>query len=325
MTDSSRRDERPSLGELHARALEKPLDAEADGVRRFMGWFNREVLAPRGDTAPPGSPIHAFASFEDAVPRWRGATARGLALGVLAAGVVFLVGHTLSRQSQVPLAEGSRAVGPGPSLFRAQVPLDAPGRLESGDPCHEAVGAAGVSPLIDDFEDANELVALLEARNGYWVVIADTDHDASELVLLPSVRPRAGPKNRYALHATGERHTKWGASVQVELGPTCYDASAYRGIAFDVLGPGRLYAGVRQVDAVPVERGGNCTADCYDSHLHPVDATSEWTHHELEWSNLHQHGRSEPANPRRLSGLEFLVRSEDTPYDLWIDNVSFMR
>jgi hypothetical protein len=324
VTNPSRRDERPSLGDLQDRALEEPLDAGADGARRFMGWFDREVVPSRGDAGAPGRAVHAVASFEDVVPWCRGATGRGLALGALATGIVFLVGHALSRRSQVPLPEGSRAVARGSAPFRAEVPNAPVGQLESGDPCREAVRAAGVSPLIDDFEDANELVALLEARNGYWVVIADTDRNASELVLLPSVRPRASPTNRYALHVAGERLTKWGASVQVELGPTCYDASAYRGIAFDVLGPGRLYAGVRQIDAVPVDRGGNCTADCYDSHLHPVDATSEWTHHEFEWSELHQQRKSEPANPRRLNGLEFLVRSEDTPYDLWIDNLAFM-
>jgi hypothetical protein len=183
----------------------------------------------------------------------------------------------------------------------------------------------GHSPLVDDFEDDNELVALLEGRNGYWVSITDTDPESSEPVLLPSLRPEGSPTNRYALHMSGERHAKWGASVQVELGPTCYDASVYRGIAFDVRGPGRLFAGVRAVDAVPVDRGGTCTTDCYDSHLHPVDATDGWTHHELAWKQLHQRGKAEPADPRRLSGFEFLVRPEDTPYDLWIDNVAFVR
>jgi hypothetical protein len=178
---------------------------------------------------------------------------------------------------------------------------------------------------VDDFEDGNELVALLEARNGYWVAISDTDPASSEPVLLPSARPGTVPTNRYALHVTGGRHAKWGASVQVELGPTCYDASVYRGVAFDVRGPGGLFAGVRQVDAVPVDRGGTCTADCYDSHLTRIEATAGWTHHEVEWSELHQQGKAAPADPHRLSGLEFLVRPADTPYDLWIDNVTFVR
>jgi hypothetical protein len=47
--------------------------------------------------------------------------------------------------------------------------------LDPGDPCREVVRAGGAAPLVDDFEDNNEIVALLEARNGYWVTVTDTD------------------------------------------------------------------------------------------------------------------------------------------------------
>jgi hypothetical protein len=322
VTDSPHRDKPPSLGALHDRALEEPHDAGTDGARRFMAWFDNQASGPAGDSAHRSGAVDAVVPFEEVTPGWRGAIARGLALAACAVGIALMAGHVLPNGSR----GRPREVTLSPTQEPA--PSGAPLRLPSGraadDPCRDAVRAGGESPLVDDFEDANELVALLEARNGYWVVVTDTDREASESVLLPSVRPAATPMNRYALHVSGQRRTKWGASVQVELGPTCYDASAYRGIAFDVLGPGRLYAGVRQVDAVPVERGGTCTTDCYDSHLYSVDATSGWTHHEAAWSELHPHGKTEPANPRRLSGIEFLVRPEDTPYELWIDNVAFV-
>ena len=192
-------------------------------------------------------------------------------------------------------------------------------------PCRSAVRAGGDSPQIDDFEDGNELVALLEARNGYWVSLSDTDPDGAEPVLLPSLRPDPSPGNRYALHVAGARHRSWGASVQVELGPPCYDASAYAGIAFDARGPGRLSAGIRTVDAVPVLRGGTCTEDCYQSHLGEVTLESEWKTYVLGWSHLHQEGEARPVDPRRANGVEFLLRPEDTPYDVWIDNVRFVR
>jgi len=193
------------------------------------------------------------------------------------------------------------------------------------DPCASATKASGDSPRIDDFEDGNELVDLRESRNGYWVGITDSDPERAERVLLPSVRPDVRTDNRYALHLSGPRHMGWGASVQVEFGPSCYDASAYRGIAFEARGPGRVYAGVRQVDAVPTERGGTCLHDCYRSHLRPIQLPDGWSHHELTWSELRQERGTTSVEPNRLSGVEFLVRSEDTPYDLWIDDVRFIR
>jgi hypothetical protein len=328
----SRRPEDPSpygsaVGELHDRALAEPPRCETRGAQDFLEWFDREVSATRGGPALPDGAVRANAAFEDAVPWWRRGSTRALALGASAVAVVFAAGQALPRGMRgrsngdaSPPIETTSTPQSGPPSVSA-VPFDE----RIGDPCRHAVHASGSAPLIDDFEDGNELVALLESRNGYWVVITDSDPAASETVLTPSLLPAAGVGSRSALHVTGGRHTKWGASVQLELGPTCYDASAYRGIAFDVRGPGHLYAGVRSVDAVPVDRGGTCTVDCYQSHLGAVVATGPWSHHELHWSELHQRGTAAPANPRRLSGLEFLVRAEDTPYDLWIDNVTFVR
>ncbi len=174
--------------------------------------------------------------------------------------------HRLVPRSSPPPAPSS--ISP-PSVPPPAAPL-------FDDPCRSAVRAGGDSPLVDDFEDGNELVALREARNGYWIALSDTDPEDAEPILLPSLRPDASPGNRYGLHLAGVRHRKWGASVQVELGPACYDASAYSGIAVDARGPGRLYAGIRSVDAVPVARGGTCTEDCYRSHLSAVTLESGW-------------------------------------------------
>jgi hypothetical protein len=327
VTDSVRTGKRSSLGELHDRALAESPDRGAEGAERFLAWFDRHVDAvpvdaTAGDPSVVRGAVHARPPFEEPVPWWRSAPARTVAVGACLAAAMFVAGQVLSEKTHrhPPNADGQR---PGP--WRTPTPIESTGDLDGADPCRQAVRAEGRSPLVDDFEDNNELVALLEARNGYWVVITDTDPESSEPVLLPLLRPEGSPTNRYALHVSGPTRTKWGASVQLELGPTCYDASAYRGIAFSVRGPGHLFAGVREVDAVPVERGGTCTTACYSSHLRHLEAFDRWTRVEIEWSELHQEGKAEPANPRRLSGLEFLVRPEDTPYDLWIDDVAFVR
>jgi hypothetical protein len=323
VTNNPPADQRPSLGELHDRALAESPDVEATGAARFMDWFDAEVSPARRGGARPVDAVLAGAPVEDAAPwvhRW---WPRALAIGACAALLAWVVDAALSARIGSPAPAAPWSVGSATSPARGVV--GSPADPASGDSCLHSSHAAGTSPLIDDFEDGNELVALSEGRNGYWVVLTDTDPAAAEPVLLPSRRHDGAAANEYALHVAGGRHDRWGASVQVELGPPCYDASAYRGIAFDLRGPGRVYAGVRTVDAVPVDRGGTCTAHCFESHVQRVDATEAYTHHVLLWSDLHQQGQAAPADPRRLSGIEFLVQPGDTPYDLWIDDVSFVR
>jgi hypothetical protein len=306
----------PSLADLHERALEETTESAAAGAERFVAWFDAHMPGPQIEPAPDERPARAARPFTEEARRWpREVAARALpiALTVAAAATIWF---------------GARALDLGrPRALPSAAPIapDTPPALSPADPCLSATRAGGDAPLVDDFEDGNELVALLEGRNGYWVTLTDTDPERAEPVLVPAVRPGAVPGNRYAIRMVGGRHDAWGASVQVELGPTCYDASAYRGIAFDARGPGRIRAGVREVGAVPTERGGTCARDCYRSHLGVAVAGEGWTHVELTWGELHQEGATKPADPRRLNALEFLVRPEDTPYDLWIDNVAFLR
>ncbi len=321
MSDHRRKDLR-SLADLHDDAL-RETDAEAAAAaERYMAWFDGKAAPAAGldhrssdrrqrvaraveATAGPVSGRSPLADLRALVPR-----ALAVALAVAAALALWLVPRpsppTAHSSTSPPIIVGP----PAAPLF--------------DDPCRSAVRAGGDSPLVDDFEDGNELVALREARNGYWIALSDTDPEDAEPVLLPSLRPDASPENRYALHLAGVRHRKWGASAQVELGPACYDASAYSGIAVDARGPGRLYAGIRSVDAVPVARGGTCTEDCYRSHLSAVTLESGWKTYVLSWRDLHQEGTTAPADPRRTNGIEFYVRPEDTPYDVWIDNVRFV-
>jgi Carbohydrate binding domain (family 11) len=312
-----RRKETPSLADLHDDAL-RETDAEtAEAAERYMAWFDAHVTPGAGVAdRPSGRQRVAPAVTATANPE-RPAPLRSVALRVLPfafAAAAALAMWLVPRSSPAPAHSASSP----PAVSSPPAPI-------FDDPCRLATRARGDSPLVDDFEDGNELVALLEARNGYWITLSDTDPEGAEPVLLPSVRPDATPDNRYALHIAGARHRKWGVSVQVEFGPSCYDASVYQGIAFDARGPGRLYAGIRTVEAVPVARGGICTEDCYRSHFGAVTLEGGWKTYVLSWRDLHQDGATTPADPRRANGMEFLVRPEDTPYDVWIDNVRFAR
>jgi hypothetical protein len=319
MTEGRRSDFRP-LVDLHEDAL-RETDAEAvDAAERYMAWFDRHVApeAPPADGRGDGRPrtahsVEAMASPENA----RSLPARARALVPLVIPVALAAAAVLA----VWLVPPARDRAPAPPSPRILPPATAP---ILDDPCRSAIRARGDSPLIDNFEDGNELVALREARNGYWVALSDTDPDGAEPILVPSLRLDPSPGNRYALHVNGGRLRTWGASVQVEFGPSCYDASAYSGIAFEARGPGRLYAGIRGVDAVPVARGGTCTEGCYQSHLGLVTLESGWKTYVLSWRELRQDGATTPLDLRRANGIEFLVRPDDTPYDLWIDDVRFV-
>jgi hypothetical protein len=184
---------------------------------------------------------------------------------------------------------------------------------------------AGREPVIDDFEDGDGAIRPLEGRRGTWYVARDSDPRGSSQPLLPSVRPEATAENRYALHSQAGELLDWGASIEIAFAPPCYDASAYAGVAFSARGPGRLYLAAREVRVVGIEYGGSCTRDCYNTHAHKVDLDGTWRRFEIRWSELHQRGYAMPSlDPRSLHSLTFQVHAEDTPYDLWIDDVEFL-
>lgn len=193
------------------------------------------------------------------------------------------------------------------------------------DVCAFRRHAAGGEPAIDDFEDGDGVIRPLEGRSGLWFEVRDSDPPGVSRPLLPSLRPEPTEGNRFALHVSGGELRDWGASTQLKFEPPCYDASTYAGVAFSARGPGRLYISASEVRVVPVEWGGTCTRDCYNTHARKIDLDGTWRRFEVRWSELHQRGyATAPLDPRSLHTLSFNVHAEDTPYDLWIDDVAFL-
>jgi len=208
----------------------------------------------------------------------------------------------------------------------AAAPVPVPSTSPIPDPCVHQLHANGNEPLIDDFEDNNPLIAAHEGRVGLWFMYKDTDSTGTSLALTPSLRPQVSRGNHYALHVVGEELRDWGAVVQFDLQPSCYDASAYAGIAFSAKGPGRVYASVREVRVVPVQFGGTCTEDCYNAHQKKIDLTAQWKTYAITWNELLQRGYAAPAlDPSRIRGIGFLVMNADTPFDLWFDDIKFIK
>lgn len=193
------------------------------------------------------------------------------------------------------------------------------------DPCAQRKHAAGKQPLIDDFEDGDDAVLKLEEREGLWRWARDTDDPRSAPALLPIPRPNPTASNRMALHVKGGRLQEWGAVVEFNFKPSCYDASSYAGLTFQAKGPGRVFVAPREVGTIPEAEGGTCVDACYNPHVSKVDLEPRWKTYRIEWREFEQRGYGRPPfDPTRLHSIAFLIRTEDTPYDVWIDGVAFL-
>jgi len=256
--------------------------------------------------------------------RLRASVAGALALAAAATLLIY-------RRTPTPLlAEPQpRPSGASKLIATALLPREAP----SIDPlarCAPAVVAAGAEPLIDDFEDGDMRSQLLERRAGHW--LAFNDGTGTQVprpgVLFPADRiPSGRDGSRFGLHSHGGKFSKWGATISLNLSPRlCYDASVYAGIEFWARGRGRLRFGVQMTQVVSEEFGGSCVRDCFDSHVTEVTLSKTWQRYQVRWEELAQRGFGQtlPFDPRSLSGLEFSVGTDQTPYDFWLDDVGFL-
>ena len=192
-------------------------------------------------------------------------------------------------------------------------------------PCRASGVAAGNAPLIDDFEDGDDALAPLEQRAGFWRWARESDAPGTAPALLPVPRPDAKARNRLALHVKGAQLYDWGATLEASFQPPCYDASRYTGIRLSARGPGRVYVSLREVGVIPGFEGGTCERDCYNSHAAKLELGRDWRSYQVRWVELRQRGIGKPLlDPSQLHSVAFLIRPEDTPYDVWVDDVRFM-
>jgi hypothetical protein len=261
--------------------------------------------------------LEAPFSAQDRARRWRLAAAGGFALAAVASVWVFA--------RRPPSTARIAAERPPPSAPSAR--LAAPhAPAARPDPCRERLAAAGNSPLFDDFEDGDDALAPLEKRAGFWRWARESDAPGTAPALIPVPRVDPSSRSKLALHVKGGRLFDWGATVEVNFRPSCYDASSYAGIQLQARGPGRIYLALREVGVIPIAEGGSCEHDCHNPHVAKIELSPEWRSYEFRWADLRQRGiDTPPIDMSRLHSLALLIRPEDTPYDVWIDDIRFLK
>jgi len=258
-------------------------------------------------------------------PRRRGYSAAAGAWVLLAAGVLLLV-FALKPAADVPIAAEHASSASKPSAAPAGAPSAPSQHVPSAiDPCLSLAPVSGTEPSIDDFEDGDDAIRPLEGRAGFWRWAREIDAPGTAPALIPIPRPDATRANRLALHVKGGQLSDWGATVEFDFRPACYDASKYVGVSFQARGPGRVYFAARERSVIPVAEGGSCEVDCHNPHVTKVELESGFRTYQVRWSELRQRGKGKPAlDEHRLHSLAILIRPEDTPYDVWLDDLRFL-
>lgn len=298
--------------------------------------FERLLDAAREDLPPPelGERVLEHLAYRKRLERlavlppsrfgFRAVAGTG-ALALLVAGVL-LVLFARKPAADVPIA-AERTDPARKSVAASAVTPSAPAQpaLPTVDPCLSVAQGSGSEPLIDDFEDGDDAIRPLEGRAGFWRWPREIDAPGTAPALIPVPRPDATRANRLAQHVKGGKLLDWGATIEFDFRPACYDASQYAGVSFQARGPGRIYFAARERSVIPVAEGGSCQSDCHNPHVLKVELESGFRTYQVRFAELRQRGLGKPLlDTHRLHSLAFLIRPEDTPYDVWVDDLRFL-
>lgn len=212
-----------------------------------------------------------------------------------------------------------------------------------GPPADDGSGGAGVAArpsscenqaLIENVEDRDDRILVREGRGGYLYTYADEagstiSPDTDSFAVAPG-----GVGGGHALHMQGkladaaDSYAGLGFSFKEPEGP--YDATRYRGVAFTAKhGPGSSTALRLKVPDVNTAPEGGVCQECYNDFGIDFQVTAEWTRYEVSFADLKQgtgwgDPRPDAVDAARLFGMQWQVTTRGKPYDIWIDDVTFI-
>jgi hypothetical protein len=190
--------------------------------------------------------------------------------------------------------------------------------------------------LIDNFEDANNLVSLLEGRNGALYTYVDTAGStispAASSTFPPALGGNAGSAR--AAHFSGHLFTTptvWAGFGADFLSPKgLYSASKYSSISFFAKkGSASASSAVRVKipDRNTDPTGGVCTA-CANDFGSDLTLSTAWQKFTIPFSSMTQlagWGAPRPAHldPSGVVAVQFQVTAPGANYDIWVDDLTF--
>lgn len=198
-------------------------------------------------------------------------------------------------------------------------------------------GGSGSTELIDDFDDADDLLSPIAKRNGSWYAFADKTSGTENLVMA------LVSGDNYALHFTANGYSDWGVGVGADLmkvggNKVAYDVSKYRAIRFSA----KIASGTQKTVKVLIPTvfsdpaGGKCndtvvttpSQRCSDhlfAQVGPIKTT--WDTYEVQFSDLAQQGfglAQSKLDPTSVYSIQFTLATVTFAADLWIDDLSFI-
>lgn len=202
---------------------------------------------------------------------------------------------------------------------------------QAGAPC---------GPLVDDMEDGDGHICEGEGRYGVWY--AFNDGSGSQWPpLTPAGTPidvetLASPRgtSARAMHTFGGPFTDWGSGIGLDFafdGTTysSYAAGYYDGIVFYAKSATPLELDVR-ISSRPTAiaaYGGTCEREPCRPHTRRFALDDAWTEYRLAFNDIPRPPGVAAGDFMRgaLLNLQFMAVDRGSPFDFWIDDVSFYR
>jgi hypothetical protein len=203
--------------------------------------------------------------------------------------------------------------------------------------------ATGPTEIIDGMEDGDAEIEPAGPRNGYWYVGHDltagtTDPTSAKFTMTELA---ANDRSLYAAHLKAANFTDWGSVMGFnfveQLGDVKpYDGSAYCGVQFWAKAAAATTVRFRVPDIDTHQSGGVCTnpgttgTACYDHFGASAGFTTAWKSFSFQFANLTQTGSGyHPADGKlksdQLFAVEWALPGNDKTYEIWIDDVEFIK
>jgi hypothetical protein len=201
--------------------------------------------------------------------------------------------------------------------------------------CRPEVASSDVL-LVDDFEDADVLLASDANLHGIWYVHNDGTGTQSPTADDPGSAPDLidGPGSERsparALHTTGHGFIGWGAFVAARLNAAqsrvcIVDLSAYSVLTLSLRGSGSVRLNLGTVATTPVADAGACQQDACSDWGTSLGLSEDWQDITVPLASLSQPDWATPTPFEPGSSLRLSFWAENANFDFWIDDIRFRK